>query len=123
MLDRLFPSQLGYLERSLDRASQRQTLLQTNLANANVPNYKRRDMDFDIALNDQMGGHSALGGVPGGPDGGIVTNENNVRVDGSSIDPEQETLGIAETELRYQTLTDLTSGWFSNMKNVIREGK
>lgn len=121
MLDRLFPSQLGNLERGLDRAVQRQGLLMTNLANANVPGYKRRDMDFNIALGDQMGGTAA--GVAGGPGGGIEENGNSIRVDGSSVDPEQESLGIAETELRYQTLTDLTSGFFAGMKNVIREGK
>ena len=125
MLDRLFPSHLGNLERGLDRAVQRQGLLMGNLANANVPGYKRKDMDFDIALRDQMGlGKTfGVGGVAGGPDGAPVENEASVRVDGSSVDPEKESLGIAETELRYQTLTDLTSGFFSGLKNVIREGK
>ena len=32
-------------------------------------------------------------------------------------------MSLAETELRYQALTDMTSGYFSGMKNVIREGK
>ena len=116
MLDRLFPSQLGNLERGLDRAAQRQGLLMNNLANANVPGFKRKDLDFNVALRDEMGRTSGF-------EGGVVESEASNRVDGSSIDPEQETLGIAETELRYSTLTDLTSGFFSGLKNVIREGK
>jgi len=32
-------------------------------------------------------------------------------------------MSIAETEMRYQALTDMTSNYFSNLKTVIREGK
>lgn len=124
MLDRLFSSHLTDLQNGLDRTAKRQGLLMTNLANANVPNYKRVDMDFNITLQDQMGSPASLGaGGAGGANGGVQTNENSVRVDGSSIDPEQEALGIAQTELRFQTLSDLTAGYFSTLKSAIREGK
>ena len=41
----------------------------------------------------------------------------------NGVDLEKEVMSLAETELRYQALTDMTSGYFSGMKNVIREGK
>lgn len=122
MLDGIFPSHLGNLERGLNRTVQRQGLLMTNLANANVPGYKRKDVDFNIALQDEMGRTDSKFG-PMSPDGEVEENQNSVRVDGSSVDPEQEALGIAQTELRYQTLSDLTANYFSGLKNVIREGK
>ena len=115
MLDRLFSSHLTDLQRGLDRASQRQGLLMDNLANANVPGYKRRDVDFTVALSDEMGG---LGGQ-----NGEVEAQGSVRVDGSSVDPEQEALGVAQTELRFQTISDMTAGYFANLKNAIREGR
>ena len=122
MLDGIFPSHLSNLERGLDRTVQRQGLLMTNIANANVPGYKRKDVDFNIALQDEMSkGRSSID--PTGPNGGVEENQGSVRVDGSSVDPEQEALGIAQTELRYQTLSDLTTSYFSGLKNVIREGK
>jgi flagellar basal-body rod protein FlgB len=122
MLDGIFSGHLGNLERGLNRTVQRQGLLMTNLANANVPGYKRKDVDFNIALQDEMGRADAKFG-PSAADGGVTESEGSVRFDGSSVDPEQEAVGIAQTELRYQTLSDLTAGYFSGLKNVIREGK
>ena len=119
MLDRLFPSHLADLQQGLDRASRRQGLLMDNLANANVPGYKRRDMDFNVTLREEVG----RGFDPNGPEGGVEESEGSVRVDGSSVDPEQEALGIAETELRFNTISDLTQGYFAGLKSAIREGK
>ena len=92
----------------------------TNLANSNVPGYKRKDVDFNITLQDEM---SKAGLSRPGSDGQVTESEGSVRIDGSSVDPEQEALGIAQTELRYQTLSDLTAGYFAGLKSVIREGK
>jgi len=122
MLDGLFPSHLSNLQKGLDRTVQRQGLLMTNLANANVAGYKRKDVDFNITLEDEMNRGSSSLNTFGGNDG-VQENEGSVRVDGSSVDTEQEALGIAQTELRYQTLSDLTASYFSGLKNVIREGK
>ncbi|HWA82537.1 MAG TPA: hypothetical protein VG820_03825, partial [Fimbriimonadaceae bacterium] len=46
-----------------------------------------------------------------------------IRLDGNGVDLEKEVMSIAETEMRFQALTDMTSNYFSNLKNVIREGK
>ncbi len=122
MLDGLFPSHLSNLQKGLDRTVQRQGLLMTNLANANVQGYKRKDVDFNITLEDEMNrGDSKMNALDGND--GVQENQASVRVDGSSVDSEQEAMGIAQTELRYQTLSDLTSSYFSGLKNVIREGK
>ena len=32
-------------------------------------------------------------------------------------------MSIAETELRYQALSDMAAGYFAGLKNVIREGR
>ena len=111
MLDGLFAGGLNNLERGLDRTARRQGLLMNNLANANVPGYKRRDIDFAVALEGEMGSD------------GPFEEEGNVRIDESSVDPEQEAAGIAEMELRFSTLSDLTAGYFSGLKNAIREGR
>jgi len=122
MLDGIFSGHLGNLERGLNRTVQRQGLLMNNLANANVPGYKRKDVDFNITLQDEMGRAGAKFDSKDIQDG-VTETEGSVRFDGSSVDPEQEAVGIAQTELRYQTLSDLTAGYFAGLKNVIREGK
>jgi flagellar basal-body rod protein FlgB len=115
ILDSLFGPQVNNLNRALDKASQRQGLLNANLANVNTPGYKRRDMDFSIALDGASKSQDKLGVSR--------SDEDSVRIDGNSVDLEQEVMAITETEYRYQMLAEMTSGYFSGLKNVIREGR
>jgi flagellar basal-body rod protein FlgB len=115
ILDNLFGPHVANLGNALSRASQRHTLLTNNLANVNTPGYKRRDMDFNIRLQEEMTRPTFQ--MPGGE------NSSVMRIDGNGVDLEKEVQGIAETELRYQALSDMTAGYFSGLKNVIREGK
>ncbi len=100
----------------------RQSVLNNNLANVNVPNYRRRDVDFNTVLE----------GEEAGPEGrlrdvqqklGLRGASGQIRVDGNSVDLEKEVTGIAQTELRYEMLSEMTSQFFGGLKNVIREGK
>ena len=54
-LENLFGPKFDQLHQGLGLASQRQGLLMRNLANANVPGYKRQDMDFHVQLQDRLG--------------------------------------------------------------------
>ncbi|MBX3119380.1 MAG: flagellar basal body rod protein FlgB [Fimbriimonadaceae bacterium] len=123
ILDNLFGPHIDNLSDALHKASERHGLLAENLANVNTPGYKRKDMDFNIVLKGEQKKllladndlHSRR----------FVNGAENasVRVDGSSVDLEKEVMSIAETELRYQALTDFTNRYFSGLRNVIREGK
>ncbi|MBW7928182.1 MAG: hypothetical protein H3C58_08880, partial [Fimbriimonadaceae bacterium] len=42
---------------------------------------------------------------------------------GNSAVLEQEMMGIAETELRYQALTEMTSRYFRGLRDAIKEGR
>jgi flagellar basal-body rod protein FlgB len=114
-LDNLFGPHINNLQSALGRASQRHALLTNNLANVNTPGYKRQDMDFNITLQDEMDKPSLQ------PVG--AQSSPALRLDGNSVDLEKEVMSVAETELRYQALTDMTANYFSGLKNVIREGK
>ena len=107
------------MQHALSRASQRHALLANNLANVNTPGYKRRDMDFNIVLEEEM--NSPTNRLSGGESG--ETTGGALRLDGNGVDLEKEVMSLAETELRYQALTDMAGTYFSGMKNVIREGK
>jgi flagellar basal-body rod protein FlgB len=91
-------------------------MLMTNVANVNVPGYKRQDLDFNILLDeaqqetrDRMADRRAT--------------RSSLRNDGNNVDMEREVFSIAETDLRYQALTDMTTRFFSGLRNVIREGR
>jgi flagellar basal-body rod protein FlgB len=122
LLNQLFGSHLGNLQQALGRTAQRHSVLTANLANLNTPGYKRRDMDFGITLQDEMGRSSRLNEwrkERAERNGG----EASIRVDGNSVDLEKEVFAIAETELRFQALSDMAAQYFSGLKNVIREGR
>lgn len=122
ILGNLFGPQSENYERSLDRLSQRQAVLTGNLANINTPGYKRRDMDFAIELKQAE--NSRIGDLKGDSEGGAVTVKGgDIRIDGNSVDMEQEVFQVAENELRFQTMTQMARGYFRGLKNVIREGR
>lgn len=119
-LDGLFGPHLGNLERSLDRTTLRQGLIANNIANVNTPGFKRKDVDFGIELNKAMGdsGTQLMGNDPE-----IKTTYGSNRRDGNSVDLENEIVSMAETDTRYRLLTEMTTRYFSGLKNVIREGR
>lgn len=115
ILDNLFGSHLDHLQKGMGLATRRQALLTNNLANVNTPGYKRQDIDFNVQLDEATERFSKLGSSS--------RNSGSIRIDGNNVDLEQEIVAIAETELRYSALADMTAGYFAGLKNVIREGK
>lgn len=96
------------------------------MANVNTPGYKRKDLDFSVAL-DEAGDrvnarfHNRARFQPHLSQ--RMSNESSTRVDGSNVDMEREVASVAETELRYQSLIEMTNRYFSGLKSVIREGR
>ncbi|HWD37896.1 MAG TPA: flagellar basal body rod protein FlgB [Fimbriimonas sp.] len=123
MLEKVFGSQIDDLQNALTRTTQRQALLTTNLANANVPGYKRKDIDFHVALESQFGGATKAELDRQNAEAQALSDQTSIRSDGNNVDEEREMTGMAETDLHFQALTQMTSDFFSGLKNVIREGK
>ncbi|MBS1706832.1 MAG: flagellar basal body rod protein FlgB [Armatimonadetes bacterium] len=123
ILDDLYAGHIDRIQRSMGLASQRQELLVNNLANINTPGYKRKDMDFTVALEDAKSSTTEkLHAFQAARAKRSGTNAS-IRTDGNSVDLEREVYDISETELRYNILSDMAARYFSNLKNVIREGK
>ncbi len=123
LLDNVFGPNLNNLQNALTKATQRQSLLMNNLANVNVPGYKRKDMDFHVTLQQEMGTLDQRVKAMKDQQAQTLAQGSSTRQDGNSVDLEREVQSIAETELYFNAVTDLTAGYFSNLKNVIREGK
>lgn len=117
ILDSLYGAATENLGRALKRTGERHGMITNNIANVNTPGYKRQDIDFGIALRGEENrlerkGPSAI------QDGG-----GSQRLDGNSVNMEQEMGALAMTEFRYQLLTDMTGKYFRGLTNVIREGR
>lgn len=122
ILNNLFNPHVNNLSSALERTRDRATMLTTNLANVNTPGYKRRDIDFAIELEQADGRQSKLSEWNRQREDRDRA-QTSIRVDGNNVDLESEISGLAETELRYQALTEMTNRYFSGLKNVIREGR
>ena len=106
--------------RALSVASQRLKLLADNLANADTPHYKARDIDFaaamqnagkdQVALQTTNAGHISAGGNNPNRATPLYREPDQPSMDGNTVDSQKESAAVAETAVRYQsTLTFLNS--------------
>jgi flagellar basal-body rod protein FlgB len=111
------------MQRAMTRTTQRHSLLVANLANINTPNYKRKDMDFSITLDNEVNGSQSHLQDVRDAETQRASDGTSIRNDGNNVDLEREVMAISETELHYEALTDMANQYFSVLNNVIREGK
>jgi flagellar basal-body rod protein FlgB len=117
-------SYLGVHARALQLETRRTELLASNLANADTPNYKARDIDFRTALANAGGASSgtltlrATDNQHLGARGAAATHDPELQyrvplapsLDGNTVDAQLEQAAFAENSVRYQaTLTFLNS--------------
>jgi flagellar basal-body rod protein FlgB len=105
------------LERALTGASVRQRTLAENLANANVPGYQRRDVDFHGQLQRAMGaGTPALERTSFAAE---TTGEGAVRPDGGTVDMDRESALLAQNGLEYEAIAAVVKGRSSILRTAI----
>ena len=110
-LDELF----RFSQNALNLHAHRQQLIASNIANADTPGYKARDIDFAAALRNAEAAHTkAQASLPGtnaetrrpdaGPLGADVLYRSAVQrsVDGNTVDLDVERAQFAENAVRYE---------------------
>jgi len=131
---------LRFNEMALSLRSQRQELLASNIANADTPNYKARDIDFSNALQGALAraaqpqgalaatqpAHFANGAADGKtlPDGTPVLYRTVTQgaVDGNTVDMDTERSQFADNGLRYEAGITMINNQIRNMLNAIQGG-
>lgn len=113
-------AQLGIHADALRVRARRTELLASNIANADTPNYKARDLDFRAALEQARGAQSSAlrtthaSHISTAALGGALEVGYRVpyqaSLDGNTVDSQQEQAAFAENSVRYQaTLTFLNA--------------
>ena len=100
---------------ALDLRAARQQVLATNIANADTPNFKARDMDFRAALAEKIDGgarglllRTAAAHLPGVDGAGVATRSLLYRapaqasVDGYTVEMDAERARFADNALHYE---------------------
>jgi flagellar basal-body rod protein FlgB len=124
-----FDKALGVHQNALLLFERRTQLLAENIANADTPDYKARDIDFGKVLNGEFNRQVGVqvtqpGHIDTTPNALDATIEFRVpdqsAADGSTVSMEQEQAAFADNTVRYQTTLTVLSRRFSGIVNAFR---
>ena len=129
-----FANALGIHENALNFRAQRAEVLANNIANADTPNYKARDLDFAAVLGEQS---EKQGGKPFGLNrtdsqhiaaDGIQLADPALRyrtpfhpsIDQNSVDMQQEQANYAENAVQFQASFTFLNSKFKGLIGALR---
>ncbi|MBU0752748.1 MAG: flagellar basal body rod protein FlgB [Gammaproteobacteria bacterium] len=134
MIDRIDDA-IGFHRTALNLRSYRQELLASNIANADTPNYKARDVDFKSALQSALSGKTEgsvalartqsghLPGVQGAnPFGAALRyrSEYQGSVDGNTVNMDIERAAFAENAMQTEAMLTFINGRFKSLATAIQ---
>ena len=134
MVNGIFDKTLWALENVLEYRLKNQNVIASNIANANTPGYKAKELVFEDALRDALDIDSVItmkGSSPKHIKGGspfpdapmIVEQVNNVSsIDGNTVDSNEEMVKMAENQLIYNAASDMVKRKMALLKYAISEG-
>ena len=105
---------MGFHEAALSIRGQRQQMLASNIANADTPNYKARDIEFSAAMShalnrsgtstdltktssSHLNAHNSIDGTPA-----LYRTTVQGSVDGNTVDMDVERNQFADNAIRYE---------------------
>jgi flagellar basal-body rod protein FlgB len=123
-------SYVNVLDKALDASNLRETVITNNLANINTPGYKRREVDFETLLRqelDQTKWESLdskiqnvnLNHLDAGVQYDMAAYNYDYRLDGNNVDVDVENVELASEQIRYQMLSDSVTQEFSRISTAI----
>ncbi len=121
-LDELF----RYSQNALNLHAYRQQLIASNIANADTPGYKARDIDFAATLRQAQAAQTKAEPPPPKPDaaplGAEVLYRSAVQrsVDGNTVDLDIERAQFAENAVRYEAQLMFINSQIKSMVTAIQ---
>ena len=123
-----FTEHLGFHASALQLRSRRNEMLASNIANAATPNFKARDLDFEVELANAL----SVGPLKTSKDGHIALASKNLpgkvqyrkplhpSMDGNTVELSIEQTEFAENTMRYQTTLNFINSKLSGLMSAIR---
>src|SRR5579884_3752813 len=97
----------GKIERYMNLLSARQKLVASNIANADTPGHKAKDIDFRSELENQIAG---AGPTP------VEVQGLKAKNDGNNVDMDREARLLSENALRFSVASNLVRSELSTLK-------
>jgi len=125
---------LNFHQSALRVRGQRQELIAANIANADTPNFKARDVDFGTAMKNALAGNASkafnttttsaghINGTPsstGGPGEPLFRPVIQGSVDGNTVDMDVERNQFADNAIRYEASLIMINGQLKSMLTAI----
>lgn len=128
---------LRFQETALSLRAQRQQLLASNVANADTPNYKARDIDFNSALQNAMTRGTPAAAAPLAKTAVAHLNGNSADLtangipllyrtpaqgsaDGNTVDMDMERNQFTDNAVRYEASLTLINAQIKNMLTALQ---
>ena len=126
----MFENIFGIHERALLLHGQRIGVLATNLANADTPNYKARDIDFSavlagtddstrLSMLTTQTAHIALGDADSAAGELKYRNPYQASLDGNTVEMPVEQAAFSENNVRYQASLTFINSKIAELQFVI----
>ena len=129
-----FANALGVHETALSFRAQRAEVIANNIANADTPNYKARDLDFasvlaaqndknqngTFALNKTNTRHIEAQGLSSGDESLLYRTPMQPSIDQNTVDAQLEQSNYAENAVNFQASFTLLNSKFKGLMSALR---
>lgn len=123
-----FDKAISVHAQALTLRSRRAEILAANIANADTPNYRARDIDFSAALASVQGQGGALktthtahlSAAGEAKDNLLYRVPDQMAIDGNTVEEEQEKTAFSDNALRYQATLQLLGNRVQGLLTAIR---
>lgn len=122
---------VNVLGKAADGAWQRNEVIANNIANANTPNYKRKDVSFEAELQHALKAsrytsldqkvsnlNDNLSRIK--PRTYVDSAEFSYRLDGNNVDIDTENVELASNQIKYNGIVQSLNNEFNNLKTVLK---
>jgi len=124
-----FKNSLGIHPQTMQLRAARAEILANNLANADTPNFKARDMDFNAVLEGESRRSLQMATTNASHLEGNVHTETELlfrnpyqpAIDGNTVDSQMEQSFYTENALRYNASFEFLSSKFKGLRNAIKQ--
>jgi len=101
------------LERYMDLLSARQKVVASNIANADTPGYKTKDIDFQSELRAVLGGGSPQV---------IEVDGLETKNDGNNVSVDRESRLLTENDMRFNLASNLLRSEIQSIRTALQSG-
>ncbi len=108
---------IDLIEKALDVRVFYQRVLASNIANAETPNYKEKELDFKTELRKATSGNENFETTEKEDADGIAA------IDGNTVGMEDQVVRMTENTMQYNSLIQMINKKFSMLRYAISEGK